>query len=52
MMQKGAVKLQYISTDEQMADHPRHDTKGISKALISKDKFGMMLKDFLTKREY
>jgi hypothetical protein len=42
MVQKGAVKLQYISTNEQIADHPRHDTDGSNEALVSRDKLGVM----------
>jgi hypothetical protein len=50
-MQKGAVKLQYISTDEQIADHLRHDTEGSSEAPVSRDKLGMMQNVSLTERE-
>jgi hypothetical protein len=50
MVQKGVVKLQYISTDEQIEDIL---TKPMSKAKFKyfKDKFGMMQNVSLTKRE-
>jgi hypothetical protein len=42
MMQKGVVKLQYISIDEHIANHLRHDIEGSSEAPISRDDLGMM----------
>jgi hypothetical protein len=51
-MQKGAVKLQYISTYEHIAYHSRHDTKGSNEAPVSRDELGMMKNVSLTEREY
>jgi hypothetical protein len=34
MMQRGAVNLQYISIDEQIANHPRHDAEGGSEVPV------------------
>jgi hypothetical protein len=50
MVQKGAVKLQYISTDEQIADIL---TKPLSKAkfVYFRDKLGVMQNVSLTERE-
>jgi hypothetical protein len=51
MMQKGIVKLQYISTYENIVDHMRHDTEGSSEAPISIDQIGVMHNVSLTERE-
>jgi hypothetical protein len=49
-VQRGAVKLQYISTDEQVADIFTKDLiKG--KFVFFRDKLGVMLNTFLAKRE-
>jgi hypothetical protein len=50
MVQKGAVKLQYISTDEQIADIL---TKPLSKVKFEyfRDKLGVMQNVSLTERE-
>jgi hypothetical protein len=50
-MQKGTMKLQYISTNNQIIDHPRHDTKGSIEALISRDELGVMQNASLIERE-
>ena len=49
-IQKGAVKLQYISTDEQVADIL---TKPLEKGkfVFFRERFGVVQKTFLTKRE-
>jgi hypothetical protein len=51
MVQKGAVKLQYISIDEQVADV---FTKTLSrmKFLYLRDKLGVVQKDIPSKREW
>jgi hypothetical protein len=50
MVQKGAVKLQYVATDEQIADVL---TKPLSrvKFVYFRDKLGVVQKDFPSKRE-
>ena len=49
-VQKGAVKLEYISTDEQVADIP---TKSLprGKHVFFRDKMGVVKNTFLGKRE-
>jgi hypothetical protein len=49
-IQKGAVKLQYISTDEQVADIL---TKPLEKGkfVFFRDRLGVVQNTFLTKRE-
>jgi hypothetical protein len=50
MVQKGAVKLQYVATDEQTTDVL---TKPLSreKFVYFRDKLGVVQKDFPSKRE-
>jgi hypothetical protein len=51
MVQKGAMKVQYIFIDEYIVDHPRHDTKWSSEDSLYRDELGMMQNLSLTKRE-
>jgi hypothetical protein len=51
MVQKGAMKLQYISTNEKITDHPRHDTERSREAPVSRDELGVMQNVSLTKSE-
>jgi hypothetical protein len=51
MVQKGVVKLRYISTNKHIVDHLRHDTEGSNETLVSKDKLGVMQNVSLTERE-
>jgi hypothetical protein len=50
MVQKGAIKLQYVPTDEQVADVL---TKSLSRVKFEyfRDKLGMVQKDFPCERE-